>query len=65
MLKMAVTVPIVVLRPSPLYGVADPHNGYGPNRFSRLAAQGGEITLFGEGEEKRDHVFVEDLGEIA
>jgi nucleoside-diphosphate-sugar epimerase len=39
--------------------MGDPHNGYGPNRFRRLAAGGEEIVLFGEGEERRDHVQVE------
>jgi hypothetical protein len=29
--------------------MGDPHNGYGPNRFRRLAAAGQEIVLFGEG----------------
>ena len=42
----------------------DPHNGYGPNRFRRLAAAGKDIVLFGEGEERRDHVDVEDVAEL-
>ena len=53
-----------MLRPTLIYGAADPHNGYGPNRFRRLAAAGQEIMLFGEGEERRDHVAVEDVAEI-
>ncbi len=56
--------PLVILRPSLLYGLDDPHNGYGPNSFRRLAAKGEDITLFGEGEERRDHVLVDDLAEI-
>src|SRR5204863_9626391 len=32
--------PLAILRPSLLYGASDPHNGYGPNRFRRLAAKG-------------------------
>lgn len=54
-------MPLLVLRPSLLYGPDDTHNGYGPNRFLRTARQEGKITLFGNGEEKRDHVHVEDL----
>ena len=42
----------------------DPHNGYGPNRFRRLAAKGEAITLFGEGEEKRDHVHIDDVAAL-
>jgi UDP-glucose 4-epimerase len=60
-----VKAPLAMLRPTLLYGAADPHNGYGPNRFRRQAARGEDIVLFGEGEERRDHVFIDDLAEIA
>ena len=56
--------PLAILRPSLLYGADDPHNGYGPNRFRRLANDGKDIVLFGEGEERRDHVLIEDVAEI-
>src|SRR5947208_14103615 len=59
-----VKAPLAILRPSLLYGAHDPHNGYGPNRFRRLANAGNDITLFGEGEERRDHVLIDDLAEI-
>ena len=45
-------------------GLADPHDSYGPNRFRRLAAQGKDIVLFGEGEERRDHVLIDDVAEL-
>ena len=64
MIRSALKAPLAVLRPSLLYGAGDPHNGYGPNRFRRLAAQGQEIVLFGEGEERRDHVFIDDVAEL-
>jgi nucleoside-diphosphate-sugar epimerase len=64
MLAAEVKAPLAILRPSLLYGAQDPHNGYGPNRFRRLAAKGDDIVLFGEGEERRDHVFIEDVAEI-
>jgi nucleoside-diphosphate-sugar epimerase len=64
MLKNVVSVPLAILRPTLIYGVKDPHNGYGPNRFCRLAAAGEEIILFGEGEEQRDHIFVDDVAEL-
>jgi len=57
--------PFATLRPTLIYGAADPHNGYGPNRFRRLAAEGRPIVLFGEGEERRDHVLVDDVAELA
>jgi nucleoside-diphosphate-sugar epimerase len=64
-LRSELRVPLAMLRPTLIYGAADPHNGYGPNRFRRLAAAGKDIVLFGEGEERRDHVAVEDVAEIA
>lgn len=56
--------PLAIVRPTLVYGLNDPHNGYGPNRFRRLAAEGKEIVLFGEGEERRDHVDVEDIAKL-
>lgn len=64
MLRSAFSGPLAIVRPTLVYGLADPHNGYGPNRFRRLAAEGKEIVLFGEGEERRDHVAVEDIAEL-
>jgi len=65
MFQTGIKAPLAILRPSLLYGARDPHNGYGPNRFRRLAAAGKEIVLFGEGEERRDHVFIGDVAELA
>jgi nucleoside-diphosphate-sugar epimerase len=53
------------LRPTLIFGSSDPHNGYGPNRFRRQAAAGTPITIFGDGEERRDHVAVEDVARLA
>lgn len=64
-LRAELAVPLAMLRPTLIYGAADPHNGYGPNRFCRLAAAGKEIVLFGEGEEQRDHVAIDDVADIA
>jgi UDP-glucose 4-epimerase len=65
MFRTEVKAPFAALRPTLIYGAGDPHSGYGPNRFRRQAAEGGPITLFGEGEEKRDHVAVEDVARLA
>jgi UDP-glucose 4-epimerase len=54
-------VPLLILRLSILHGVGDTHNSYGPNRFLRSALVQGRIDLFGEGEEKRDHVWIDDV----
>jgi nucleoside-diphosphate-sugar epimerase len=62
--RSEVKAPLAMLRPSLLHGAADPHNGYGPNRFRRQAMKGEDIPLFGEGEERRDHVFIDDVAEL-
>ncbi|MDA1330196.1 MAG: NAD(P)-dependent oxidoreductase [Chloroflexi bacterium] len=63
-LRQAFAGPLALVRSTLVYGFDDPHNGYGPNRFRRLAASGQDIVLFGEGEERRDHVDVEDIAEL-
>lgn len=64
LLNVAGATPVALLRPTLVYGAGDPHNGYGPNRFRRQANDGETILLFGEGEECRDHVDVDDIAEI-
>lgn len=61
LLAAAGAIPVAILRPTLVYGAADPHNGYGPNKFRRYANRGETIVLFGEGEERRDHVDVDDI----
>jgi UDP-glucose 4-epimerase len=57
-------VPLLVLRPTLVYGAGDTHNAYGPNRFRRSAQKDGRIQLFGEGEETRDHIHIDDVAAI-
>ncbi|MDB2324244.1 NAD-dependent epimerase/dehydratase family protein [Alphaproteobacteria bacterium] len=59
-----INAPLVNLRPTLIFGASDPHNGYGPNRFRRLATKGDDLLLFGNGEEQRDHVFIDDVAEL-
>jgi UDP-glucose 4-epimerase len=54
-------VPLAVLRPTLVFGPGDTHNSYGVNRFMRTAVLDRRIKLFGEGEERRDHVYVVDV----
>lgn len=63
-LKQLCQCPLTIVRPTLVYGINDPHNGYGPNRFGRLAKGGSDIVLFGKGEERRDHVYVEDIARL-
>jgi nucleoside-diphosphate-sugar epimerase len=64
MLRSEFSGPLTFVRPTLTYGIDDPHNGYGPNRFRRLAAAGKDVVLFGEGEEQRDHIAVADIAEL-
>lgn len=57
-------VPYLCLRPCAVYGAQDTHNSYGPNRFLRDALKEHKIKLFGQGEEKRDHVYIRDLSRL-
>jgi nucleoside-diphosphate-sugar epimerase len=64
MLKNVYDGPLCIIRPTLIYGPKDPHNGYGPNKFIRLAKSNIDVEIFGNGEEKRDHVFIDDLASI-
>jgi UDP-glucose 4-epimerase len=64
MLTNAWNGPLCFLRPTLIYGTDDPHNGYGPNRFMRQAKKAEDIPLFGEGEEQRDHVWIQDVADL-
>jgi UDP-glucose 4-epimerase len=55
---------LCIVRPTLIYGPNDPHNGYGPNKFIRSLLNKEDIVLFGRGEEKRDHIFIDDLSKI-
>lgn len=56
--------PLAILRSTLIYSAEDTHQSYGPNRMRRSAEKEGKITLFGGGEEKRDHIFIEDVSEL-
>lgn len=64
MIKQVCNSPLAIVRPSLIYGAEDTHNGYGPNQFLRLAFANEPISLFGEGEERRDHVYIDDVANI-
>ncbi|TKB72830.1 MAG: NAD(P)-dependent oxidoreductase [Nitrospira sp.] len=48
------------LRVTALYGPGDPHGSYGPNSFLKSLMKDKTVRLFGAGEEKRDHLHVDD-----
>jgi len=55
---------LCIVRPTLIYGSNDPHNSYGPNSFIRKYLNNENISLFGKGEELRDHVWVKDVANI-
>jgi nucleoside-diphosphate-sugar epimerase len=57
-------IPLLIVRPTLVYGVEDTHNAYGPNRFRRAAQKDGKIQLFGAGEDMRDHIHVDDVAAL-
>lgn len=64
MLKSALASRLAIVRPTLVYGLTDTHNSYGPNRFRRMADKDGKISIFGAGEERRDHIIIDDLVEL-
>jgi UDP-glucose 4-epimerase len=64
MLSGEAKAPLAILRLTAVYGADDTHNSYGPNRFLRQALKDGRIPLFGNGEETRDHLYVDDAVEF-
>ncbi len=64
MLTSVLTVPMAILRMSQVYAAHDTHDAYGPCRFLRSAADEGRVALFGNGEELRDHIFIDDVVKI-
>ena len=58
-------IPLLILRVAGVYGPGDPHGSYGPNSFARSIAKDRTLRMFGDGEEERDHVFVDDVAGIA
>jgi nucleoside-diphosphate-sugar epimerase len=55
---------LLIVRPAAVFGPGDTHNSYGPNRFVRTALGDHSVRLFGQGEETRDHLYVEDLSRV-
>jgi UDP-glucose 4-epimerase len=57
-------VPTAILRVTQVCAPYDRHDAYGPNRFLRTAVRENRIVLFGQGEETRDHIMVEDVAAV-
>ena len=56
--------PLLILRPTGVFGPGDTHNSYGPNRFVKTVVSEGKVSIFGAGEETRDHVYLDDAVDL-
>ncbi len=63
-IKNEIKFPYLIVRPTLVFGSGDTHNSYGPNRFIRGFLKDNKITLGGQGEETRDHIYINDLVEM-
>jgi UDP-glucose 4-epimerase len=55
---------LLSLRVAAVFGPGDPHASYGPNAFARSLANDRSVRLFGQGEEERDHLYVDDAARL-
>lgn len=55
---------ILIVRPPLIYGPGDMGETYGPMKFIKAALNKTEITLWGDGTERRDFIFIEDITKI-
>lgn len=54
----------LAIRPPVIYGPGDEGNTYGPAGFLKAAMEKKPITLWGDGQELREFIFVEDMAMI-
>ncbi|MDO8662346.1 MAG: NAD(P)-dependent oxidoreductase [Candidatus Omnitrophota bacterium] len=54
----------VAIRLPVIYGPGDGGNTYGPAGFLKAAMEGRVVTLWGDGEELREFIFIDDVVEI-
>jgi nucleoside-diphosphate-sugar epimerase len=55
---------LLILRPPLIYGPGDASGGYGPSGFIKASRKDETITIWGDGNERREFVFVEDAARI-
>lgn len=60
MLESVVRCPLVILRPTHVYGPGNTHDQYGPDRMLRTAFSDGCIEVFGRGDDSRDYLWIGD-----
>lgn len=56
---------LLILRPVAVFGPGDAHTAYGITRFLRLILTKNQITLYGDGADLRDHLYIKDFALLA
>jgi UDP-glucose 4-epimerase len=62
--EAASSTSLVCLRPPLIYGPGDEGETYGPSGFVRKAVRGEQVTLWGDGAELREFLFLDDIAEL-
>ena len=57
-------ISFIIIRIPRVYGVNDNFNNYGPTMFSYKVKKNETIEVWGDGKEKRDYIFINDLNKI-
>ena len=57
-------IPLIIVRIPRVYGLGDNVNNYGPMKFTDFFKKKKTLTLWGDGSEKRDYLYIDDLNEI-
>jgi UDP-glucose 4-epimerase len=60
----AAGLPLLTLRLSRVYGPGARDAAYGPTAFVRSIRERGVVELFGDGSEKRDHLYIDDAAKL-
>lgn len=55
---------LMIVRPPLIYGPGDSSNSYGPSGFCTAAVRNGPITLWGDGSEQREFLYVGDAARL-
>jgi len=58
------STPLAILRPPLIYGIGDASKGYGPSYFLDNLMDDKDITLWGDGSELREFLYVKDIARI-
>ncbi len=56
---------LLILRPVAVFGPGDTHTAYGISRFLRAILTDSQITLYGDGSDVRDHLYIKDFALLA